>query len=103
MTKQTPEWEKEFEEKVMPLINADFDEEENEAWEVGRMNIEEIIQTRLKSFISSHFLPKADLLAEIERREKDFTDHICRFNDAPQKCECYAKGFSALASWIKEQ
>lgn len=30
-------------------------------------------------------------------------EHICRFNDAPQSCECYDKGFDAAIEMVKEK
>lgn len=34
----------------------------------------------------------------VKLKKQDFTGHICRFNDSPQKCECYEK---ALDDTIK--
>ncbi len=85
MTKQTPEWENEFDEK--------FDIRFHGKPNMFPMNVEVV-----KSFIRETFLPKADLLAEIERMP---TTIVGDYQNSGKDVKVISR--SDLTSWIKEQ
>ena len=37
----------------------------------------------------------------LDKRSADFTDHICRFNDGEQKCECYGQALQDLKNELE--
>ena len=40
------------------------------------------------------------LTDKMERLREDYTHHICRFNDAPQTCDCYIKAIDACIALV---
>lgn len=43
---------------------------------------------------------QSEVIEKIKERQKNYTDHICRFNDAPQTCDCYGKALSDIISFL---
>ena len=47
-----------------------------------------------------------DMMKEVVERIENFDhndNHLCRFNDAPQKCECYYGGIEIAQTIIKSK
>lgn len=57
------------------------------------------------SLMEAYALGKSEVIEEVEKKIKEVwqnakEEHICRFNDGEQKCDCYYTGLSDIASEV---
>lgn len=73
-------------------------------WEIDPEEIEKLDEEIFKvidTLISQAILAtEEEMFKMVEKRKENFTDHICRFNDTPQKCECYNQALTDLLSTL---
>lgn len=103
MTKQTPEsWEKEFDEEIGTFkVKTQTFLPNGEKIYGGYLT-----ERMVKDFIRSHFLPKADLLAEIESNKRtpaELGENVTQVGMVKRDNYFFNLALSDLASWVKEQ
>lgn len=64
----------------------------------GANHTGKVYETELKALLSSQL----QQLKEKVGAEKGSKDHVCRFNDGEQNCECYNQALDQVLSIISE-